>query len=303
MTSISPKTIFKLTNYCVQFYLHKNYPEIYLTDTQWIDYLVNKNYKFPDIKVSTNRIIINNDFILNQLLLMSLNYNIYRFKYILKHINIFIPIHFSLNKLLYIDLIKFMLYTYRISEDDKIPIDKINMVLIHNQSLNACLYHLIKHYDLLYNKFNYDIFNQQFHLNKFIIVLLKHYININYTHYCTNVYITNNSSHEKKRINELILTLFNKALENNNINDDLLFSYIDLHDKIKQQKILTPYVKHIYAYLEKKYLYTNVINNEIILIYKFIQQLRDRLNFSEEQKFNINYFLNRVDSHLLLSNL
>ena len=139
--------IFKLVNYCIQYYLHINNPQIYLTDSQLINLINNNdndNDYYQKIKINIKIIYIDLDTLLSQWLLVLINFNLCRFKRILKTINNDLNIHFSINKILYTDLIKNMLYDYIPNDKDYLPINKINTLIINPQVLNSCLYHLYK---------------------------------------------------------------------------------------------------------------------------------------------------------------
>ena len=91
------KQLFKLYNYCIQYYLYNNYPLIYLTDEQWID-IINKRKKFPySIILAGISIIRTYDLasIVKDFLLISINYNPQRFKNILDNVG-YINLDFSL---------------------------------------------------------------------------------------------------------------------------------------------------------------------------------------------------------------
>lgn len=294
------KEIFKLTNYCVQYYLYNNYPKIYLTDNQWVDYLNNKiniNF-FPPIKVSTCHIMMTRDNILSQLLLVSINYNIYRFKHILKSFNKGIDIVFSTNRLLYLNLIQLMLYNYKINENDYQPVNKINTLIINEKTLNSCLYHLSSLYNHEIKCFDRRMLEQQVPLSKFIISLLQHNINIGYSEYNSGMYIRDNNSIVNRKINSLLWTLYNRGLASNNIDNNLLYNLVQLDSKLLLH--YTDYIDNIYNYLKIK---TFQRKDILYIDQRILEYLYKYFNFSLQQKEHIKYFLDKINSLLLLNDL
>jgi len=296
---LTPAKVFKLVNYCVQYYLHNNYSQIYFTDKQWIDYLnEDNNINFPRVKVSTTQISFNKESIISHGLLISLNFNIYRFKRILKSINKGLDIEFAISRTLYVFLPELMLYNYIPNDNDYMPINKINTLIIHRQILNACLYHLSQLYDMHNHQFKYEYFCQRFPIKKFIIELLKHNINIKYDKYISGIYITKNKSKTDRQINSLLWNLYNLALNSNYVSDDLLYNLVYLDKQLNVH--YTDYIDNIYYYLEL-HVFNN--NNYLFIDIKTLKYLYDYFNFSPVQKKYIQYFLDKVNSLILLNDI
>lgn len=296
---LTPAKVFKLVNYCVQYYLHNNYPQIYFADKQWIDYLnSNIDINFPQVKVGTTQIFINKEFMISQWLLISLNFDIYKFKRILKSVNKGLDIDFSINRTLYIFLPKLMLYDYIPNNNDYIPVDKINTLIIHRQVLNACLYHLSQLYDKHNHRFKYEYFCQQAPIKNFIVELLRHNINIKYDKYISGMYIAKNKSNIDRHINSLLWNLYNLALNSNYINDNLLYTLVQLDKQLNVH--YTDYIDNIYHYLES-YVFNN--DNYLFIDIKTLEYLYYYFNFSPTQKEQIQYFLDKVNSLILLNDI
>ena len=296
---LTPAKVFKLVNYCVQYYLHNNYPQIYFADKQWIDYLNGKiDINFPRVKVSTTQTFFNKESIISHGLLISLNFNIYRFKRILKSVNKGLDIEFAISRTLYVFLPELMLYDYIPNDNDYIPVNKINMLIINKQVLNACLYHLSQLYDRSNHRFKYEYFCQQTPIKIFIIELLKHNINIGYNKYISGMYIAKNKSAIDRQINSLLWDLYNLALNSNYVSDDLLYTLVQLDKQLKIH--YTDYINNIYYYLES-YVFNN--NNYLFIDIKTLEYLYYYFNFSPTQKKHIQYFLDKVNSLILLNDL
>ena len=293
---MTKKEIFKLTNYCVQYYLHNNYPSFYLTDTEWIQYLNKASHIcLPDIYVGTMKVFSGRTMTINQLLLVSINFNLHRFKKIIKQVQVPIIINFSLNSVLYTDLIALMLLDYEPSESDKVNINKINFNIIDNSILKQCLYHLSALYDYKDNKFDYNFFDMDYSVKKFIIALLEYYSNYDYYH--VNDYIDFAIS---TKISHLLFIIFNNALRVNNITDDLICSYFQLCKKLNIYD--NKYLNNIFSFFKKYYL-NNKIDTEIILMSGIIHNYYDYFNFSAEQKQKLEFFFEKIKATQLLNNL
>lgn len=296
---LTPVKVFKLVNYCVQYYLHNNYPQIYFTDKQWIDYLNSKiDINFPRVKVSTTQIFFNKESIISHGLLVSLNFDIYRFKQILKSVNKGLDIEFAISRTLYVFLLELMLYNYIPNDNDYIPVNKINMLIINKQVLNACLYHLSQLYDKRNHRFKYEYFCQQAPIKIFIIELLRHNINIKHDKYISGMYIAENKLKADRQINSLLWDLYNLALNSNYISDDLLYNLVKLDKQLNVH--YTDYIDNIYHYLES-YVFNN--NNYLFIDIKTLEYLYYYFNFSPTQKKHIQYFLDKVNSLILLNDL
>lgn len=293
---LTKKEIFKLANYCVQYYLHNNYPSFYLTDTEWIQYLNKASHIcLPDIYVNMIKVFSVRTNVINQMLLVSINFNLHKFKKIIKQVQVPIIIKFSLNTVLYIDLIKLMLLSYKPSESDKVNINKINFNIIDNSILNQCLYHLSSLYDYKNSKFNYNFFNMDYSVKKFIMALLEYYTNYNYYH--VNDYINFATS---TKISHLLFIIFNNALRVNNITDDLICSYFQLCKKLNIYD--SKYLNNIFSFFKKHYLY-NKIDTGIILMSGIIHNYYNYFNFSAEQKQELEFFFKKIKANQLLNNL
>ena len=285
---------FKLVNYCIQYYLHNNYSFIYLTDEQWIQLIIDDIYRkkffanaYKPIKIGKSTLSVTENNYLSSLLLVSLNYNITRFKYILCRINKYIYCYFYLNNLLFIELILQLLKTYKYNNYDYIPLKNIKFSIINDKYYRACLYEL---FFLLSDK---DVLlDLQFNKEVFIKALLQHYIRIDYKYFTgSNFNISDDFG-----INNLKLKLFHKALEAGNINDKLLLHYTRL---IQYLHINTsPYINVIYEYIYKNYIKTNDIN-----VLYMIKILYNALDFNKQQKNIIEKYINTINAKMLLFNI
>jgi len=318
---MNKKNLFKLYKYCINFYCHRYHNDIYLTNNEWLKIFSSKKYYNQlQKKIQKKDIFLSSTNYVDDCFFLSINYDINRFKQILKLLqdnNIFyefniteciiqFPVSLSFNKFIVA------------AADCKMSINEKELLQLIKNNNN------IYNQEYIYNQAKvildyHDYYTAYFYYGKFLKAYVQYMQNIRAPYKSINraynqFFSLQNNYKQYKLDNDMLSYLFNNlfidVLANNTIPTTIMLSLTRLIINFAENlniyfaiNINKQCITNIYNYIYKNYITQPLTPYNMYFTMSSINKLNELLNFNKEQKKNIKNFINEVQAKYLLMQL
>lgn len=299
---MNKKNLFKLYKYCVNFYCHKYHKDIYLTDEEWIDIFSSKkqynkflhNIKKKDIFVSSTNYV-------DDCFFLSINYDINRFKRILKLL--------QKKDILYeFDIVEYIIdlpVTFLTNQCDMNENDLLKLVKSNEQHL-----YIYEQVRIILNKYDYNA--AYFYYGKFIKAYIDYLQNFKLCDRIINElyhkFFTLRIDYKQYKLyNDILACTFNdlfiKMLNDNIVSTNTLISFAENLNMFFSIKVNNQCVNKIYNHIYNHYINKALTPYNIYFTLVSMSKLYELLDFTKEQKKVLNDFIIKVKAQHLLAQL
>lgn len=311
---MNKNNLFKLYKYCINFYCHEYHKDIYLTDNEWLKVFSSKKY-YSQLrkKLKTKDIFLSSIDYIDDCFFLSINYNVNRFKRILKLLqdnNIF----YEFNIATCIIQLPFSLLLNKTtaSADSNVPINEKELLQLIKDNSTEYLYNMARiilaqnDYHIVYN----------FYYGKFLKAYIQYMQNVPATYTAINMayrdlfslklnykqYKLDNDMLSKV-FNDLFIQILSDKFAMSRFMPSIMTNFAENLNIYFARNINQQCINNIYNYIHKNYIMQPLTPYNIYFTMTGLSKLYKLLNFNDEQKKVLNDFFIKVKAQYLLLQL